>query len=155
MPAGRPKGSPNRPGSQKPGRKTGQHRMPTMTDDEILDSKYKIIELLLEGKAVTISDAARQLELSPAQVYSWGKTDPDFTAAIKSVREVVADDLEVKLRTHNNFIPQMFALKAYRPEFRDNARIDYVDSKLGEILNELKQAGQKKPDVKTEEKNAT
>ncbi len=106
--------------------------------------------MLSKGECETISDAARKMGVDPTRVYAWSTNDPDFQNMVKAARQVVADDIEKHLRHHKNFIPLMFLLKAYRPEFKESFKLDIVDSKMSEILEELRKAG--KPE--TEKPNA-
>ena len=120
-------------------------KLPHMSTEEIMDTKHKILELLSSGDATTISEAARSINVEPHKVYTWGRSDPDFREAVTAAREVVADDIEKRLQNHPNFIPLMFLLKAYRPEFRENYRYGGTDSKLEEILGELSRKAQEEP----------
>jgi len=153
---GRPPGAKNKlqpgdpnydPEKNKPGRKQGKHRIFQFTDQEIVETKYKVLNLLATGVCTTIADACRAISVDPVRLYSWALTDPDFKEAVKAVRQVIADDIEKDLRTHANFIPKMFILKAYRPEFKENAKITVDDSKLSEILAELREAGAKQEET--------
>ncbi len=143
---GRPAGSKNRQGAQKPGRKTGQVRLKSlqMTDGEIMDAKYAILKALSAGQARTISEAARLINIDPVKVYFWGESDPDFRDAVKSIRQVIADELEDKLNESKNFIPWMFLLKAYRPEYKDKYVFDTNSGNMEKLLNEIREAGKKK-----------
>jgi len=135
---GRPKGGHNRPGTKKTGRKLGRSSIAQMPAEAVLDYKYKILDVINRGLARTISEAARKVGVTPVQAYNWADNDIEFKEAIRQVREVIADELEEKLRNHANFIPLMFILKGYRPMFRDNYKIDIGSSKLEELLGELK-----------------
>lgn len=130
----RTKGSRNKYPSK---RLVNKGRMPTITMEEQFDQKHKIIQLLCDGTAQTISDAARQCGLKPVNVWHWGRTDPDFKDALYAAQEVLADTLERKLTDSHNFIPWMFLLKKIRPEYKDNYRFDGTSSKMQEILEEL------------------
>jgi len=151
----RTKNSPNRLKAGDPGfnlsKPKNGRKMPLITAQEQVDVKFAILDKLTKGEAKTISEAARQLEISPQRVYSWGKSDPDFREAVSATREVVADELEERLRSHGNFIPLMFLLKAYRPEFRENYRFDGVNSKMDEILAELSRKAKQPEEKKVEE----
>jgi len=150
---GRPPGSKNRlmpgdvgydPTKNKPGRKARGSFMPRLSDESILKYKTQILELLSSEEVTTVSEAARILKLNPAKVHNWASNDKDFQEMIKLTREVIADDIEKRLRDSKHFIPQMFLLKAYRPMFRENYKLDLGSSKMEELLMELKKLGQKK-----------
>jgi len=141
---GRPKGGHNRPDSKKVGRKPGRSKLPQMSSAEMVDAKYRVLDIMQRGMAKTIADAARIAGFEPHLVYKWAFDDKDFLQMMKLTREIVADDLESKLQRHGNFIPLMFLLKAYRPMFRDNYKIDIGTDKMEELLSELREAGSRK-----------
>ncbi len=161
---GRTKGSPNKkkPGDKDyiaPGRKAGQisvaSRLPQMTDTEILDYKVKILEILSQGQAEvdgkvipikTFSDACRYLGLKPQNVYRWTTSDKDFQELLKTVYEVIADDLEHEFLTNKEhyYLPKMMLLKGIRPMYRDQFKVEHNSDKLEQMLLELKKLGEPK-----------
>ncbi len=137
---GRPKGGRNREGSAKPGPKPhAYHLSGDWTDRQIRDKKLKILELLSNGTATTLSDAATMAGVRPANVWHWNETDPDFQSMLKLTDEVVADRIEKDIQTSKNPILMMFLLKKIRPEYRDNYRTYEVSGKLTELLEKLRE----------------
>ena len=112
---------------------------------QILDHKVKILELMSDGTCTTLTSAAEKLHLTPVQVHHWARNDSDFSEMVRLAREIVADRIEAEFQTHANFIPKMMLLKGYRPMFRDNAKLDLTNTKLIELLDELKKVGAGKP----------
>ncbi len=138
---GRPQGSLNKPGGKKPGRKTGQTRyFQRISDAQRLVHKKEILEELLEGRAFTLTQAAKNVGVDPIAAWSWSENDKDFGSAIRSAREVRADGLEDTLAISKNIIAQIFLLKGYRPMFRDSYKVEHSSPKLEEWLKELKEA---------------
>lgn len=118
--------------------------VPRMTDAQILDAKVEILRLLSDGLALNITEAARKLNLLPARVYTWAKTDPDFKELIKAVDEVIADQIESDFLKGRNDVPKMMLLKGKRPQqYRDNFKIEYSTEKVESYLKELKELAQK------------
>ncbi len=132
----RPKGSKNAPGTKKPGRKP--QMLETVPLEEVLAGKVKILQVLADGEAMTISDAARKCGIKPTQAWKWVSRDKDFHGLIDACRQVFADDLEQGLRTNKHFIPQMMMLKGYRPMFRDSYKFDFSTEPLEKLLREIK-----------------
>lgn len=135
---GRPIGSPNKPGGKKPGRKPKSSHLPHFSDAYILKYKVQILELMTSGNVLTLTEAARKLDIPPTRVHSWTSADKDFAELVRLTREVRADELEEDLSTHANFIPKMMILKGYRPMFRDSFKLTVTDDKTRELLEELK-----------------
>jgi len=135
---GRPPGSPNKPGGQKPGRKPKSSCLPHFSDAYILKYKVQILELMTSGNILTLTEAARQLGIPPIRVHAWTASDKDFGELVKLTREVRADELEEELSRHANFIPKMMILKGYRPMFREGFKVTVTDDKTRELLEELK-----------------
>jgi hypothetical protein len=100
-----------------------------------------------------LASAARKLGLAAARVHQWAQNDKDFHELVKLAREVVADKLEEEFMEHGHFIPKMMLLKAYRPMFRENYKIDFEDSRMKEMLENLRQLGQKNAQKPPEEEN--
>ncbi len=121
------------------------------TDEEIFFAKQNIMDMLMKGEASSIADAARKMNIHPARAHDWCRCDKDFQALLRECKEVFADDLEVELRHHPNFIPKMMILKGYRPEFRDNARLDVKSDGLEKLIKELKEINEKQAAPKMEE----
>lgn len=119
------------------------HIVAHQTPEEIKLNKLKIINLLMTGKAYNITDACEQAGILPQLAFGWAKRDETFAAIIQNVHEVVADELEKELREYDHFIPKMFLLKAYRPEFRDNHKVNVTSETLELLLKELKEANQR------------
>ena len=117
-------------------------RIGSMTDEEILDAKVEILRLLSDGVVKTIAEAARAINLSPARVYNWSKSDKDFRELMSSVYEVIADDIEKGFIEGKDYIPKMMLLKGYRPRFRDNYKFEFSTEKIENFLQELKEIGQ-------------
>ncbi len=131
-----PSPSPRRKGSNIPvpqALEGGKFR----TDREIVDLKAKIINILVEGQAKTIKDAALIAGVNPVVAWSWAQHDKTFKQCLDAVHQVVADGLESQLREEKNFIPLMFLLKGYRPEFRENAKIEIKSEGVEKLLAEL------------------
>jgi len=134
---GRPKGSKNREGTKKVGRKPRQPLMAKATPEEVLFYKSQILDVLARGEYMTLADAARKFGIEPIRVHWWARDDKDFQEMVKLAREVAADDLERELAQHANFIPKMMILKGYRPMFRDNFKGIVISDKLENLLVEL------------------
>ena len=130
---GRPRGAKD----LKP-RITARRRLTNYLPDEILTYKLKILEMLEKGQARTLTQCAEILEIPAVRVHGWSASDKDFQEMIRLVREIIADKIEAEFSTHANFIPKMMLLKAYRPMFKDNFRLDVTNTRLEEMLNELK-----------------
>jgi len=117
-------------------------RIGSMTDEEILDAKVEILRLLTDGVVKTVAEAARAINLSPARVYNWCKTDKDFQGLMTSVYEVIADDIEEHFLKTKHDIPLLMLLKGHRPKYRDNAKMEFSTEKIETNLQELKEIGQ-------------
>jgi len=129
---------------KKPGRKPGATKIARrMNDDKILDSKVRLLELMSSGECRTLSSAAEKLGLNPTRVHWWAQDDPEFKEMVKLAREVAADKIEEEFQEHKNFIPKMMLLKGYRPMFRDSYRTETTDSRLYELLQELRELGRR------------
>jgi len=124
-------------------RKTAKKKLPNFTADQILTYKLKILDMLERGEARTLTECAEALGIPALRIHHWSTDDKDFQAMIKLANEVIADKLEVEFMEHKNFIPKMMLLKAYRQMYRDNFKIDISNTKLEDMLKELKQLGQK------------
>jgi len=137
------KNKPKQPG--QPGYKPKlRAKLPRIvSDDEILAIKVDILELLSAGDAQTVAAAARKLGVQPVRVYGWAKEDEDFWDCVKLAQQVQADGIVAEFLEHKNFIPKMMLLKAWRPEFRDNFKVQVESSEMKNLLNELKEAGKK------------
>jgi len=130
---GRPKGAKD----LKP-RISARRRLDNYLPDEILTYKLKILEMLEKGQARTLTQCAEILEIPAVRVHGWSTNDKDFQEMIRLVREIIADKIEAEFSVHANFIPKMMLLKAYRPMFKDNFHLDVTNTRLEEMLNELK-----------------
>jgi len=159
-PKGRPVGSKSKPGykTSHMGAKLASHPAYRFTNDSILQYKYDILKMIYEEDVYTIAAACDILKLrtgadvSPTRVHYWAKNDPDFASAIQSAKESLGDKLEVELAEHANFIPKMMILKGIRPEYRDNYKFNFEDSKTKELLEELRKLGRRETKVIVEEK---
>lgn len=107
------------------------------TADQTLEYKLQIIRLLENGEIFTLTAAAQALGISAATVQYWANRDEEFAESVKLAKEVLADQLEVKLAAHSNFIPQMFMLKGIRPWYRDNYKVPPTTSEAKELLQQL------------------
>lgn len=140
---GRIKGTKAQPHWQKPGQKSKLDQVIRAAPEEILEHKVKILELLCSGVCTTLTGAAEQLGLSAWRVQRWARSDKDFGEAVDTARQVVADHIEKEFQGHANFIPKMMLLKAYRPMFKDNYRLDVSSPRLEELLKELRETDEK------------
>jgi len=143
----RPKGSKNKPGSRKPGRKENSTSIPKQfTDNEIIEYKVLILQMMVDGKAQTVTSACRTLGIPPTRGHGWLKGDPDFKELVEMVGQVIADEIEEDFRVHGHFIPRMMLLKRYRPEFRETYKFDIKNDKLEELLERLRVIKEKPKD---------
>lgn len=124
-------------------RKTARRPLAKFTPDEILDYKLKILKFLETGEARTLTECASLLDIPALRVHQWSKDDKDFQSMIGLAQEVQADKIEAEFMGHANFIPKMMLLKAWRPMYRDNFKVDMTNSKLEQMLEELKRVGEK------------
>ncbi len=146
-PKGRPKGTHNRPGSLRTGPKPFRFAK-SFTPQEVVDFKGQIISLIEREKAYTLTEAADQLGLPKTRVHQWHKADKEFAALVDTVEQIKADRLEKELAQHAGqgmVIAKMFLLKKLRPEYRENAKIEFSSEPLERLLKELKEVGQPKP----------
>lgn len=137
---GRPKGSKSRFPAKSVKRHDGvkvvyDKGIPSALADDL---KVRMLELLTEGEAETLTEAAEMIGLDPARAYRWVGSDADFRELLSNVKQVTADRIEKEFRHHGNFIPKMMLLKAYRPEFRDNARLDLNTQGVKRLLEDLR-----------------
>lgn len=159
--AGRPKGSPNRPGGVKPGRKPGQINYPQMKDAAIIEAKGKIIALLDEGHIRNLSQAARLLGLSPMQLYSWKRNDIKWAEQVGHTDQLIADRLEEELEqalvegktiSMPYVTARIFRLKALRPKiYKDNFKLEVSDVSMKTLLTDLRNLGKQEPKKEVEE----
>ena len=140
---GRPKGAKD----LKP-RKGGKKALPKPSGDQILTYKLQILEMLEKGEARTLTECATKLGVSAARVHAWSYNDKDFQEMIHLAQEVQADKLEDEFLNlpERFFIPKMMLLKAWRPMYRDTFKIDTTNTKLEDMLLELKELGKKQND---------
>jgi hypothetical protein len=120
------------------------------------------IEALSSGMSVTAS--AKAAGIARRYAYQIAEADPEFKAAWDSAIEEATDLLEDAIRRRaiegetepvwykgeivghvqkTSDILKMFLMKARRPEYRDNAKIEV---NIGDRLDELADAIQGKPD---------
>jgi len=114
--------------------------LPKLPPEQVLRIKVKILEQMVADAPTTLTSAARKLGIDPIKAHNWVQTDRGFGELVKMTREVVADQIEEEFWKHANFIPKMMVLKAYRPEFRDNYKVDLNNERLEELLKELREA---------------
>lgn len=133
-----------------PKKKGGRPRKPlsiaygkTLTPDEILTCKIRILELLEQGKARTVTEACEVLQIPAIRAHGWARTDKEFAESVQLAREIVADQVEANLIGNRNVIAQIFLLKGYRPKFRDNYKAELDNPNLLKLLEELKAIGQR------------
>jgi len=119
------------------------NRLPKIPQDKVLQYKLQILGMLERGEALTLTECAEKLNVDAAKVHFWSSQDRDFQAMIHLAHEVQADKIEVEFSKHANFIPKMMLLKAWRPIYKDNFKVDVTNSKLEDMLEELKQLGKK------------
>ena len=124
-------------------RKTAKKKMPRYSPDEILAYKIKILDMLEAGEAFTLTQCAEKLEIPALRIYHWSVDDKDFQSMVHLAQQVRADIIEEEFVHHANFIPKMMLLKSWRPQYRDNFKVDITNNKLEDMLQELKQLGQK------------
>uniref|UniRef100_A0A6H1ZGS5 Uncharacterized protein n=1 Tax=viral metagenome TaxID=1070528 RepID=A0A6H1ZGS5_9ZZZZ len=137
---GRPKGAKDlRP------RITAKRKLVKSTPDQILGYKLRILEMLEKGEAYTLTACAEKLGVPALRVYHWSCDDKEFQEMVHLAQEVQADKLEQEFidLPERFFIPKMMLLKAWRPMYRDNYKVDITNTKLEQMLEELKQIGQK------------
>lgn len=143
----RPSGSPNRkkpgdPDYKKPGRKPGSSKLTEqMTDAQILTVKRKVLDLMEERVVDNLSQASEHTGVPKFKLYRWRAEDTLWSKQLAQIDQVIADELEEKLN-HVTTVPQttaiIFRLKKLRPEYRDNFKLEVVDSKMMDLLTELK-----------------
>jgi hypothetical protein len=144
---GRPPGSPNKPGSKKPGPKPGRakYQEDKTPDDEKLRIKYQIVEMLDSRVVDNLSQAADMLGISRLRLYQWKRRDSEWADLLNLADELIADDLEQRIanvKTVPECTSLIFRLKALRPDkYRDNYKFDVRDSRVLEHLAELKKLG--------------
>lgn len=137
-----------KPGAKKPGAKPGKSKVSKLKPEQIIEKKVEILDLLSNGQAGTLTEAAKIIGVRPVQVYHWNQTDKDFQEMVKLVREVKADEIETYLRGNKNLVAQIFLLKGYRPMFRDSYRVVEIrDEKTKELLEELRKLGKQENKV--------
>jgi hypothetical protein len=149
--SGRKKGTPNKPGGVLINQDSKlANAMPKMTPTQILDAKVEILRLMADGLAKNVTEACKKLNLQPARVHGWAKTDKDFKEMLDAVYEVIADEIETGFLTGKNDIPKMMMLKGIRPQYRDNYKVDLSTEKVEQMLADLKKLGQ--GEITTKEK---
>ncbi len=136
------KGTSPSPGSEPTGPKPGASKLPPTPAELIVAIKEAALDLIDQGKCETLAEVAAALDVSPTLLYTWQSRDPEWGSQIKHARQIIADRIE-KILIHSDS-PQalMFLLKGYRPEFRDNFRVELRDDKTAALLEELKALGQ-------------
>ena len=122
----RHKGSKNKPGYKKPGKKTGSLMLEGKTvNPQLLDTfKEELLSLMEVGECHTVSQAAERMGIPARFVWRMAFKDQDFGVLIRQaqivLRQIKADKLEQEIADSGNIIGKIFLLKGYRPEFRDN-----------------------------------
>jgi transposase-like protein len=137
----RPKGVSNRPGYKKPGPKPSYY-LPKMDAQKAIELKQEIVRMLGRGEAKTLTEAAEAVGISPSLAHQWAKKDEEFRELLGVTKQVLGDRIERELIDSPNVVAKIFLLKGYKPEFRDNAKVIVTDSRITELLEELKKAGQ-------------
>jgi len=132
----------------------GTTAVPRIPQKDIIEYKEKIVALLEDEEVVTLTDAARYLELSPSRIRGWMKADEEFAVRVAVALEVIPDKLERKLLASPNIIAQIFMLKGLRHKYKDNYRMEVTaDDKTKEVLQKLLELGKEK-DQRTPEQQA-
>lgn len=118
------------------------------TDEQIVEFKEKIVDLIDTGTVKTVSEAARMLGISPTRVHEWGRTDTIFRNIVRLARKVMADKLFEELYNTDPdakmpaVTAKIFLLKGLDPEFRDNYKVlEIKDEKVQKMLDELRNLG--------------
>jgi len=144
---GRPKGSRNNPGAGKPGPKPALFKAKSVySPGQIAEWKAQVVTMFDEGVIETLTEGARILALRPSVLYGWMTFDHEWTAQIRQAKEAIADRIEKNLLDSTNPNAQMFLLKGYRPQFRDNFKLNVTSEALEKLLEELKSlAGRPEP----------
>ncbi len=151
---GRPKGSKNLTPEEKRIKQLSEKLPPESTKAaKVLATKTAIIQLLETRQAENLSDAADMLGISKLQTYRWQRNDLEWAATVKAAGEIIADRLENELLASEvngkpismpYVLARMFRLKAIRPAlYKEKYPINVEDSKMVDLLNEIKKIGQK------------
>ena len=157
---GRPPGSPNRAGGQKPGRKPGSSQRPHLKDAEIIDAKIKVLALLENGAAKHLTECADILGLSRTQMYFWKQSDTQWAKEIELTDQITADRLEKEIEqaivegkaiSMPYVTARIFRLKALRPEkYKENYKFEVTDANMKQLLTDLRNLGKSEPKKEAE-----
>jgi hypothetical protein len=116
--------------------------------------KRDVIRLLESLTVVNLTQAADKLGVPRTLLHRWRKEDPEWLKELDLCNEVIADKMEEemmqlivdgKIINQAYFLARMARLKALRPgKYREKFGIDVTDSRVPELLAELRAAGKKK-----------
>ncbi len=159
---GRPKGSKNfTPEEKRIKNLTVKLPLNYMKPEKVLLAKSAIIQLLETRQVETLSDAADRSNIPKLLAYKWRRNDLEWASLLKEAGEITADRIENEiLSTEVNGKPismpyvlaRMFRLKALRPQlYKERYPINVEDSKMVDLLTEIKKIGQKQLPAATKE----
>ena len=150
---GRPKGSPNKPGYQKPGRKPHSTEIPAhFTDKQIIAYKEQILELLESELVNNLAEAADLLGIPKIRVYQWSSVDKEWASLVHVADKIRVARLEADLDRMNNPVARIFRLKKLDPSYRDTYRVQLQDPQVEKLLQELRNLGKSTQPEVVEEK---
>lgn len=145
----------------KVGRKKGQKNNPKIKYKEYSAlvtrrAKENAIKLLESLVCVNLSQCADKLGFPRLALYRWKKEDLEWSKELELCDQVIADAIEEemmqcvdpktgKVVNQAYFLAHMARLKALRPnKYREKMGIDITDSKVPELLAELREAAKKR-----------
>lgn len=94
------------------------------SDDRLADytlSPQAYLYLLMIDQDITPAIACKALQISKSQPILWSKDNKLYTAILDAIKEAQAEQLEAEIWQSPQGIERMFALKARKPEYKDNA----------------------------------
>ena len=105
---------------------------------EIIRLQKEIVRLIESGRCSNLSQAAKEVGISPAMAHAWKRLSKDFDNALSLAREVVADGLEADLLGSDATTAKYNMLKGLRPEYRETYNVNLRNPRLEADLIELK-----------------
>ena len=129
---------------QEPRKKGRPRKKPLLTvlkeidPKEVLRLQKEMVRLIESGRCSTLSQAAKEVRISPAMAHAWKRMSKDFDTALSLAREVVADGLEQDLLGGESATAKYNMLKGLRPEYRETFNVNIRNPRLESLLEELK-----------------
>lgn len=93
-------------------------------DDKLADlvlSPQAYLYLLMIDNDLTPAIACKVLRISKSQPILWANDNKLYKAILEAIKQAQAEQLEAEIWQSPQGIERMFALKARKPEYRDNA----------------------------------